>query len=117
MRDGKILLGKRNNEPAKGKWWFFGGRLHKGETLEEGVKRKALEEIGASVKIIKQLTTKDTIFKEGPFGWSTHTVSVTYLVELIDEEINLDNQHNNYRWFDKEDEGLNWYVREVVGLG
>lgn len=31
--DYGILLGKRRNKPAQGKWWFMGGRVLKGETL------------------------------------------------------------------------------------
>ncbi len=53
-RDGKILLGLRNSDPAKaqsalrgeGTWTMPGGKLEFGETIEEGAKRETLEETG-----------------------------------------------------------------------
>jgi 8-oxo-dGTP diphosphatase len=56
-RDGKILLGKRHPDPEKadsafrsaGEWTLPGGKLHWGETIEEGAIREAEEE--TSIKI------------------------------------------------------------------
>ena len=41
IRDPKnrILLGFRTNEPAKNKWFVPGGRIKKGENIEEAFKR------------------------------------------------------------------------------
>ena len=36
----QYLLAKRIEKPAKGSWWFPGGRIHKGETWQECAKRK-----------------------------------------------------------------------------
>jgi 8-oxo-dGTP diphosphatase len=44
LRGGKILLGKRLNEPAKGKWSIPGGAVELGETIEQAVIREAKEE-------------------------------------------------------------------------
>lgn len=35
---------------------------------------------------------------------------------MVDGEINLDNQHNDYKWFNRGDKNLNLYIQEVVGL-
>lgn len=42
---GRILLGRRTNEPAKGKWFVPGGCIQKGETLEQAFERICLDEI------------------------------------------------------------------------
>lgn len=44
--DGKILLGKRVNPPAKGYYFVPGGRLYKNETIKEGVQRMIQWELG-----------------------------------------------------------------------
>lgn len=49
LRRGKILLGKRLNEPAKGKWSIPGGAMELGETIEQAVLREAKEETGLIV--------------------------------------------------------------------
>ncbi|PSP47656.1 ADP-ribose pyrophosphatase, partial [Halobacteriales archaeon QH_1_68_42] len=30
-RDGRLLVARRTNEPARGEWFWPGGRLYKGE--------------------------------------------------------------------------------------
>jgi colanic acid biosynthesis protein WcaH len=47
--DGALLLLKRSNSPAKGEWWLPGGRIHKGESLEETLRREVKEETGLEV--------------------------------------------------------------------
>jgi 8-oxo-dGTP diphosphatase len=57
LRDGKILLGKRHDDPEKassalhgeGTWTMPGGKLHYGESFEEGAKRELLEETGMAL--------------------------------------------------------------------
>jgi colanic acid biosynthesis protein WcaH len=44
--EGKILLGKRKNSPAKGYYFVPGGRVYKNETIKEGAKRMVTWELG-----------------------------------------------------------------------
>jgi len=54
LRNRKILLGKRNEDPKKasselkgeGTWTMPGGKLKYGESFEEGAKREVIEETG-----------------------------------------------------------------------
>ncbi|KKS66113.1 MAG: MutT/nudix family protein [Parcubacteria group bacterium GW2011_GWA1_42_7] len=56
-KKGKILLGRRHSDPKKasselhgeGAWTMPGGKLHFGETPEEGACREVLEEIGVKI--------------------------------------------------------------------
>jgi colanic acid biosynthesis protein WcaH len=43
---GEILLGLRNNEPAKGCWFVPGGRIRKDESLADAFGRIVREELG-----------------------------------------------------------------------
>ena len=58
MRDGKILLGKRHEDPEKADsalngaatWTMPGGKMEFGETFEEAGKREVEEETGIKIK-------------------------------------------------------------------
>ena len=43
VRDGKLLFLRRKNSPAKGQWWFPGGRIRRGESIEEALLRDVKE--------------------------------------------------------------------------
>jgi ADP-ribose pyrophosphatase YjhB (NUDIX family) len=49
--DGKVVLGRRSIEPAKGRWGFPCGYVEWGESVEEAAIRETHEEIGLKVKI------------------------------------------------------------------
>lgn len=58
IRDGKILLGKRNDDPVKadsllqgeGTWTLPGGKLDFGESLEDAAVRETMEETSIHVE-------------------------------------------------------------------
>ena len=56
-----VYLFKRSYEPAKNEWWLVGGRINRWETFEEAAVRKAKEEIGVDVKIIKIIGMVDDV--------------------------------------------------------
>ncbi len=45
---GRVLLLRRREEPARGAWWFPGGRVLRGETRLQAARRKLAEECGFS---------------------------------------------------------------------
>jgi len=94
-QDNKVLLCKRLNNPLKGEWWLPGGRVLLGETLEEAVHRKAKEELGIGINIVRQVKTYDNIFPK-----DSHSIATVYQVVPMSEDIKLDAQHNYYEWFD-----------------
>ena len=53
--DGGIVLLRRAIEPGYGKWVFPGGYVDRGETLEEAVRREAMEEVNLEIRIIHLL--------------------------------------------------------------
>lgn len=116
---GKVLLVLRDKEPAKGKWWFPGGRIFKNEKLEKAAKRKAKEETGIDVKIIKKIGVYETFFKKGPFKdlkTGIHTINICFLItpESDKPKIKLNKTSENYKWINKISPSLPSYVKEVL---
>jgi colanic acid biosynthesis protein WcaH len=115
--EGKFLLLKRKNEPAKGKWWFVGGRIKKGETLEKAAIRKVKEETELKIISKKILGVDQTIFKKGVFGVSTHTINVIFLAQIKGRyKLKLDNQTSNYKWFKHINPHWHPYIKKFLEL-
>lgn len=117
LHEGRVLLVKRATEPAKGDWWFPGGRLLKGELLAAAAVRKCREEIGLDVAVVRRLGTWETTFPRAPFPEITsgvHSVNVCFLVRPLDETVRLDETSEEHRWIDRLEDGLPSYVHEVV---
>lgn len=115
--DNKFLLVKRKNKPVQNQWWFPGGRIFKNETLIEAVIRKSFEETGLKVKIINRIGIEETIFSDGPFNSTTHTINVVYAVKANNpEKIKMDKQSSEYDWFSKINDNWNPYVKNFLKI-
>ncbi|WP_068711545.1 GDP-mannose mannosyl hydrolase [Vibrio tritonius] len=102
---GQILVGKRNNRPAKGDWFVPGGRVLKNEALHQAFKRLSLKELGvefsmsnASFLGVFEHFYDDCFFDE---FISTHYVVLAYQLNIDEHSLCLqDEQHCEYRWMD-----------------
>jgi colanic acid biosynthesis protein WcaH len=114
----ECLLVERSSEPAKGLWWFPGGRLWKGETFFAAAVRKTREETGLDhVKPIQVLGVWNTFFPTS--NWDseeskgTQTVNPVVLVELAGDapDVKLDSTSANYQWI-----GLDPHTAQANGV-
>jgi len=115
----KFLLLKRNNEPAKGEYWFPGGRLYKMETIKDASIRKAKEEVNLSCNFKHIVSIEETIFeKTGAMFTDIHTVNIVCsLTTKSIAELKVDNLHDGYKWFSySEIDELNLHVGIVNPL-
>ena len=101
---GAVLLGMRNNPPAKGCWFVPGGRIRKDETLDHAFARITEDELGRRMPIRQgQLIGVfehfyDTNFN-GTAGASTHYVVLAYRLSPQRETLQLpQTQHGQYVW-------------------
>ena len=53
-KDGQVLFGLKKRGFGEGKWNGFGGKVDKGETIEEATIREMKEEAGITVSNLKQ---------------------------------------------------------------
>jgi colanic acid biosynthesis protein WcaH len=91
-----VALVRRGRMPGKGKWWFPGGRVRRGEVLEDAARRLLLDEMQAKLRRARFLGVIECQFgKEDPFGHGkgTHTVSVVYGAEMMPGGVTLDANH------------------------
>ncbi|HEC82534.1 MAG TPA: NUDIX hydrolase [Thermoplasmatales archaeon] len=77
IKNKKILLIKRLNEPFKGKWALPGGFVEYGERVEEAVLREFEEETGIKASIKKLIGVYSDPSRD-PRG---HTISIVFLLE------------------------------------
>ena len=111
VRDGKALLVLRAEHPAKGEWWFPGGRVLKGEALRQTAHRKALEEVGLNCHVGPMLRLEEMHFDDG----DVHSVTACFLLwPKDDSEVVLDRTCLAGKWVDGL-EGMDGYVRACLG--
>jgi len=105
--DGALLFLKRNNQPAKGEWWFPGGRIKKGETLQEALHREVKEETGLTITEYKLINVYSRVFPQ------RHDITIAYLCKTEKQKIVLDNEHSEYKLF-KNTSDLHPYIKQTI---
>lgn len=99
VEGNKILLGKRSKAPLIGWWDVPGGFLESGEPPQQGTKREVKEELGLSIKILRQVGIyMDTyVYKKERFP----TLNIIYLAKIVKGKPKIGDDMTDYRWFDK----------------
>ena len=65
IRDDRVLLAARANEPMRGVWTLPGGLLEAGETLAAGALRELQEEVGVLAEVVgPSLTPTEIILRD-----------------------------------------------------
>ena len=87
--DGKILL---VNTRSSGKWFFPGGEVEIGESLEDAIKREVMEETGIEIKIEKFLTFKESYFYYDPLDQAFQNYGFFYICKPKTFDLTEENQ-------------------------
>ena len=93
--ENDLLIMKRNNPPAKGEWWFPGGRIRKGEMFLQALTRKVREETGLEVKVLGFIGVYERIFRE------RHDIAIVFLCRCEDENVILNSEHSEYKFLNE----------------
>jgi colanic acid biosynthesis protein WcaH len=108
LKDNSLLFLKRKNNPARGQWWFPGGRMWKGETFKETLYREVKEETGLAVDVIKFVGVYSRIFPD------RHDITIVFLCRCFDNEVTLNEEHSEYRFFRNIPRGIHTYLLETI---
>lgn len=106
--DGSLLLMKRKNKPAKDYWWFPGGRIKKGETLQEALFREVKEETGLTLTESRLINVYSRLFDV------RHDITIAYLCSCQSGEVILNNEHSEYKYFKNAPKDSHPYIIEVI---
>jgi 8-oxo-dGTP diphosphatase len=98
VKDNKIAIIKRGNEPGKGKWSIPGGLVELGEHIEQSVIREAKEETCLEVRDPRLVDVVDTVDLDEEGKIKYHYVIVDYLVKVVGGEIAAASDAEELRW-------------------
>jgi ADP-ribose pyrophosphatase YjhB (NUDIX family) len=82
IKEGKIALIKRGNEPSRGKWTIPGGLVELGESLEQAVVRETKEETGLDVYNPSLIDVVSNVDLDEKGKVKYHYVIIDYLVHV-----------------------------------
>ena len=101
---GQVLLGYRQNRPARNTWFVPGGRIRKDERLEDAWNRIAATELGVALEAPRLLGVYQHFYEDngaGLPGVGTHYVVIGCEAQLPPGvRLQPDDQHRELRWWD-----------------
>lgn len=96
-RAGKFLIVREDD-----RWQAVGGRLEKGEKLEDGLRRETEEETGISELEVGKVIHVDEWFAK-PEGELKHIVALFFLCKVKSKDVKLSEEHQEYAWVTADD--------------
>jgi ADP-ribose pyrophosphatase YjhB (NUDIX family) len=97
IRDGRVLLVRRVNEPARGKWTLPAGFVDAGEDPAEAAQRECLEETGLTVRVHHLV---DVIGgREHPGGAD---IVIVYQADVVEGDLNPGDDADQAQFFPPE---------------
>lgn len=98
IKDAKVLLIKRRNEPHKGEWSIPGGVVELGESLSKALEREILEECNIKVKAREILGITEKIEKDEKGRIKFHYVIIDMNAEYLDGTAKPISDAEEIRW-------------------
>ena len=96
---GRALLVRRANDPARGQWWFPGGRVHYLETRQAAALRKLKDECNLEAGKIAELGCYDIFINGSGAQPASHGITTLYLIHVSEAtNLRLDQQSEAAEW-------------------
>jgi len=103
VRNGKMLLEKRKNDPGKGRWSVPGGVVELGENVTQTVIREVKEETGLDVAEPEHIDVVDQITRDENGRIKYHFVIIDYLVNLKGGTLSAASDADALQWVSLDD--------------
>ena len=107
---GQVLVGRRLNPPAQGFWFVPGGRIRKGEILDNAFSRITFAELGTAFSRSESSVhgIYDHLYDDDFTGMAdaggTHYVVLAHRLRVHSQMLKLPSgQHDAYRWVSESD--------------
>ena len=95
-KDGKVLLGLKKTGFGSGRWNGFGGKVEKGETVEEAAKRELKEESNIEALEISKRGILNFEFQDNPEKLEVHLFYVDKFSGVPEETKEMKPQWYSY---------------------
>ena len=105
LKDGHVLLVRRDRPPAEGKWSIPGGLVHLGETTEAAAVREVAEECGLDVRLQGLAGVVERIISDPDGRVQYHYVLIDYVAVLESGELHPGSDAADARWVPIEEIG------------
>jgi dihydroneopterin triphosphate diphosphatase len=92
----RLLVLQRNKNTSRGLWSLVMGRIEKGESAADAIRREIAEETGIAVETLYTSGCCDTFFNAGANSIEIMPIFVAPFAR--EPEVTLDHEHLAYRW-------------------
>jgi dihydroneopterin triphosphate diphosphatase len=92
----RLLVLQRNKNTSRGLWSLVMGRLEKGESAAEAIRREIAEETGIALEALYTSGCCDTFFNPGANAIEIMPIFIAPFAEQ--PQVRLDHEHLAYRW-------------------
>lgn len=94
---GRLLVVRRGNAPARGRWTLPGGKVERGERLAEAVRRELSEETGLDVDVGDPVGVTEVVAED------RHYVIVDLWATVVGGELRAGDDAAEVRWMGRGD--------------
>ena len=111
LRDGRVFATQRGYGDFKDYWEFPGGKMEKGESREDALKREIREELEADISVDSFI---DTVEYDYP---KFHLILHCFLCSLKTKKVHL-LEHESSRWLSADElDSVDWLPADLSVIG
>ncbi len=103
FREGRVLLVRRGQAPAKDLWAIPGGSIEIGETLQQAAEREIREETGIRIRAARPIFIFDVIERDESESIRFHYVIIDLSAEYVSGELSAGDDAVEARWVSAEE--------------